>query len=802
MIDEIRKLRELTETLTGHGYLRDKAEEWEFVLDSLPDAIYIVNTNYEIKFINRVLKKKMNLRHKTDIYDKVCYNVIEGLPNPMENPPSTSESSTLPDLYVESLGGWYSLIRSPIITDTNKLLGFIVILKDVTEKRRAEFSSQARQQMLETIYRASPIGIGVVSKEDRVLKFVNHAISDMVQMPEDKLVNQNARILYPSDKEYERVGTEKHAKVDYQKVASIETKWRRVDGKILDVFLSSSRVPGSTDVVFTVMDITKVKENERILKRNEERLEALLELTKMSHLDEEALTQYALEEAVRLTDSKIGYLHFVEDEGLEEGINLNLFTWTDAVKKVCKAEKTAHYPLHAAGIWADSVRTKEPVIHNDYPGMGRSDKLPEGHINVTRHMCVPVFDGDRVIAVAGVGNKELPYNQTDSYQLSVFMKSMWEILTRKQAEKAAEESRESLERLINTSPMGVFVYKVIDNDLILTHFNEAAQKSLGMKAGPHMGKKMEDIFPDLAKTKVPAIYKKLALEGGIYRKNNFKYDDDVANVHGIFTIFAFQSADGEVAVFFADVTKQAQAQDAIAKSEERFRTAFMTIPDPAIILEYGTGKLVAVNPVTCRLSGYSEEELVGKDLLTVNLWESIYDRETFYKILDDTGSVENFPAKVRLKNGELREVVFNSRLFDLEEKPHVITILKDISTIIHMREDICAREDMYQGILDRVQDGVFLIQDKDLVLINKPLNNMLGYEEGELQGKPLKEIIAPKSYDSVMGNYRKRVSGKMAPSMYNAFLLTKDGEEIEVIIDANAVIYNGRMGSMGTVNKV
>lgn len=651
MIDEIKKLRELTETLTGRGYLRDRAEEWEYVLDSLPDCIYIVNNDYEIKFINRILKRKLNLVNKIDIYDKVCYDAIHGLPNPLNNPPTVEGSTSLPDVYVDSLHGWYSITRSPIVTDTNKLLGFIVILKDVTAKREAEFSSLSRQQMLETIYRASPIGIGIVEKDTRIIKFVNHAVSDMLGYAEDKLLAQNARLLYPSEEEYERVGKKKHAKVEMQRVASIETKWQRVDGEVLDIFLSSSLVPGGTDVVFTAMDITEIKRNERYLKRNEERLEALLELSKMSNLDDVAITQYALEEGVRLTDSKIGYLHFVNgctNGACESDVDLNLFTWTDAVKRVCNAEKTPHYPLAEAGVWADSVRLRKPVIHNDYASEANKKGLPEGHIPLISHMCVPVFEADEVVAVAGVGNKELPYTQTDVYQLSVFMSSMWDILQRKKAERQAQQSKESLERLISTSPMGVFVYKVTGNDLILSHFNKAAQKTLGMEGQKVIGQPLGKIFPELANRKIPERYLKVAREGGIYKDPAYKYHDEEVGVSGTFSIFAFQSAKDEIAVFFADVTEQVGAQEAIAKSEEKFKIAFMTIPDAAIILEAGTGKIVAVNPTACRIANYSEEELIGSLITDTDLWLNIDERDDFYEILYKYGSVNDFPVRIQI----------------------------------------------------------------------------------------------------------------------------------------------------------
>jgi diguanylate cyclase (GGDEF)-like protein len=50
-------------------------------------------------------------------------------------------------------------------------------------------------------------------------------------------------------------------------------------------------------------------------------------------------------------------------------------------------------------------------------------------------MSVPVMDGERIVAVAGVGNKETPYNEADVSQLTLFMTSMWSIIKQKRAQQ-------------------------------------------------------------------------------------------------------------------------------------------------------------------------------------------------------------------------------------------------------------------------------------------------------------------------------------------------------------------------------
>ncbi|MBF0120226.1 MAG: response regulator [Desulfobacterales bacterium] len=178
------------------------------------------------------------------------------------------------------------------------------------------------------------------------------------------------------------------------------------------------------------------------VKIDEDRLEYLLRLSEMQELSEQELSDFALEEAVKLTRSKIGYLHFVDSEKQ----TIELYSWSRAVIQNCNAEKVSHYPMQLAGVWADCIRKSKPVIHNDYQNLTGKKGCPDGHYPIIRHMSIPVFDGVKPVAIAGVGNKDEPYNQSDIRQLSLFMNSLWIIFKRKRMEielRTAKEKAES-----------------------------------------------------------------------------------------------------------------------------------------------------------------------------------------------------------------------------------------------------------------------------------------------------------------------------------------------------------------------
>jgi hypothetical protein len=173
---------------------------------------------------------------------------------------------------------------------------------------------------------------------------------------------------------------------------------------------------------------------EEELRLNEERLMALLELSQLGFNSERQITDFALEEGVRLTKSKGGYLHFFN----EDEQTIQLYSWSKDVLKTCTAAQDHHYPLGAAGVWADSVRLRREVIHNDYQSLTNKKGYPEGHFHLTRHLGIPIFDGDRIVGVAGVGNKEEPYDESDARQITLFMNSMWGTLKRMRVEQETE----------------------------------------------------------------------------------------------------------------------------------------------------------------------------------------------------------------------------------------------------------------------------------------------------------------------------------------------------------------------------
>ena len=185
-------------------------------------------------------------------------------------------------------------------------------------------------------------------------------------------------------------------------------------------------------------------------KRSEQILQARVRLVQYAadHTLHELLVA-TLDEAGELTDSPIGFYHFLDADQKD----LTLQAWsTRTTTEFCTAEGAGqHYGIDVAGVWVDCVRARHAVIHNDYAALPHRKGLPPGHAAVTRELVVPVLRGDLIVAILGVGNKPRPYGEYDLATVSLLADLAWEIAERKQMTDAEHDQRVLAEALRDTA---------------------------------------------------------------------------------------------------------------------------------------------------------------------------------------------------------------------------------------------------------------------------------------------------------------------------------------------------------------
>jgi PAS domain S-box-containing protein len=184
----------------------------------------------------------------------------------------------------------HNLIRATVALGAGKFETLEVQRKDEIGQVSLAFNDMAAklgsayealrksEATLRSLFRAAPIGIGLI--QNRIFLLINEGVTRMTGYRGEELEGHCARLFYPDETEFQRVGAEKYRDIQEQGVGIIETQWRRRDGKLIDVLLSSSFIDPadpSAGAVFTALDITARKQAEADLLKYQEDLENKVE---------------------------------------------------------------------------------------------------------------------------------------------------------------------------------------------------------------------------------------------------------------------------------------------------------------------------------------------------------------------------------------------------------------------------------------------------------------------------------------------------------------------------------------------
>lgn len=259
---ELTRLTELTERLTRDGYLKSQTDEWECVLDAIPECIYITNINKYIRFINRALQMRLGIGAKNEVYTTTCFSLLGNKDCLCEAGKTDYElikwCGVSEVVFLPKLKGWFESDMTPIYSRIGKLLGYICVLREVTEGKLAEQFAIERQKMFDAVYGSSPSCIGVMEQNEVVLKFSNSSMLRFIGSSEQEMIGFSLRNLFVSDAHANKVFKLIDNEEFVEGSISIETVWVKENGTNINVLMNIIKSIGTSNIIFNIIDITEV----------------------------------------------------------------------------------------------------------------------------------------------------------------------------------------------------------------------------------------------------------------------------------------------------------------------------------------------------------------------------------------------------------------------------------------------------------------------------------------------------------------------------------------------------------------
>jgi|GEM_PF-2227002 len=192
----------------------------------------------------------------------------------------TLEKAKLEKRYIHKNGSvvWGEVNISMVPGTANTPGYYLSLIINIQARKEAGELVRERDERLQSIFRAAPIGIGL--NVNRVIQDVNQTLLDMLGYQREELIGRNARILYPTDEDYDYVGVEKYRQIKLHGKGTVVTRWIRKDGEIRDILLSSAPINPADlmlGVTFSALDITERKKMDDDLRKSEERFRNLVD---------------------------------------------------------------------------------------------------------------------------------------------------------------------------------------------------------------------------------------------------------------------------------------------------------------------------------------------------------------------------------------------------------------------------------------------------------------------------------------------------------------------------------------------
>jgi PAS domain S-box-containing protein len=128
-----------------------------------------------------------------------------------------------------------------------------------------------------------------------------------------------------------------------------------------------------------------------------------------------------------------------------------------------------------------------------------------------------------------------------------------------------------------------------------------------------------------------------------------------------------------------DITERKQAGYNLEVSEARYRRLFETAQDGILILDANTGKIFDANPFIKEMLGYSQEELVGKELWQIGLFRDQAESRGAFGKLQAQGYIryENLPLQTKQK--QRIDVEFVSNVYQVDQRHVIQCNIRDIT---------------------------------------------------------------------------------------------------------------------------
>ncbi|MHC5055235.1 MAG: PAS domain S-box protein [Planctomycetota bacterium] len=703
---------DITEHKAAEDALRQERDFVARIMEGLSDAgvgLDVVDANCAVLYQNRMLADRFGSPGNTP-----CYEFYMSRDEPCEGcPMKRAIASGKPEIaeLKGSDGRLYEVLSTPLPAPAGEAARTLEILRDITERRRAEeelrksqgFVRTALDAQLDTFFLFEPA-------TGRAVQW-NRAFRDVSGYTDEEIAGLPALDSYYGPEDLARA-MDFMQKVLEEGTGTIELGLICRDGRTVPTEYRVSVIrdeQGKPQHIISIgRDVTERKRAELALQESEERFKTFADAT----FEGVGITSKG--RIIDVTERLAAILGYERDELV--GADMTNFIVPEHRDMVLeRAMSDYREPYEFKGIRKDGS-----VI--DVEVRGRTIQY-RGHPR-------------RITALRDI---------TDY----------------KRAVEALHDERSRLESIIRAAPVGIGV----SVDSVITEVNEYLCAMVGYSMEELLGKSARMVYATEEEFERvgEAIREGLEEEGTALVETRFRRKDG-AGVDVLLSVAPIDAADPSRGLMnvFLDMTDRKRAEDALRESEGRLRSLIQSAPTVVLFLS-PEGRVLELNAEAERLYGRSRDEALGMDYLDAFLPEESREgvSRDMREVLEGKLTL-GFENEVIAADGTRRLLSWNAgRVLDARGHPAgVVAVGLDTTDRKRAEDALRESEEKFRSIVESSPMGIHLYElepDGRLVFTgaNPAADRILGVENSQFVGRTIEEAFPPLVESEVPERYRR-----------------------------------------------
>ncbi|MGW8161811.1 MAG: PAS domain-containing sensor histidine kinase [Desulfobulbales bacterium] len=225
--------------------------------------------------------------------------------------------------------------------------------------------------------------------------------------------------------------------------------------------------------------------------------------------------------------------------------------------------------------------------------------------------------------------------------------------------------------------------------------------------------------------------------------------------------------------------REPQAREVLARSQKRFRYAFLTSPDSVAIIRAEDRTFTDANEMFCLFLGYSREQLIGRKFSDVTVLDNPKEQLRLLGSIEKRGPVINQETSFVDSTGVAKTGLLSGMIMPLDQEQHFVLAIRNIDALRKVEEALAKSEARYRELFNNMSSGVAVFAPKNdgrqfvFIDFNRAAENIEGLLKENVLGKNFVEVIPAVEKYGLLDAFRRVL--KTGKPEYHPVAIYKDG---------------------------